>query len=55
MQAVSLLEAVAALEDPRADRGVRHPCTAIVALALQGMTTQIREVEVPKRFTRTLG
>lgn len=53
MQAVSLLQALGNLEDPRAARGVRHSYSAIVALALLGMLARIREMEVLVHSART--
>lgn len=50
MHSVSLLDAVGGLEDPRAARGVRHPYSSIVALALLGMLARIREMEALVRW-----
>ena len=52
MRADSLLAVVSKLEDPRAARGVRHPYSAIIALALLGMLARIREMEVLVRWAR---
>lgn len=52
MHADSLLALVRQLEDPRAARGVRHPFSGIVALALLGMLARIREMEVLVRWAR---
>lgn len=53
MDALSLLDAIRELEDPRSPRGVRHPFSGIVALALLGMLARIREMEVLVRWART--
>jgi len=50
MESVSLLAAINRLEDPRAARGIRHPFSGIVALALLGMLARIREMEVLVRW-----
>lgn len=52
MRSDSLLQLVRQLEDPRDARGVRHPFSGIVALALLGMLARIREMEVLVRWAR---
>ena len=53
MQSLSLLSALKQLEDPRDPRGVRHPFSGVVALALLGMLARIREMEVLVRWATT--
>ena len=53
MRSDSLLQLVRQLEDPRAARGVRHPFSGMVALALLGLLARIREMEVLVRWART--
>ena len=50
MHTLTLLEAFSDLEDPRSSRGIRHPFTGIVTLALLGMLARIREMEVLVRW-----
>jgi hypothetical protein len=50
MQATSLLGCFSTLEDPRDPRGVRHPFAGMVVLALLGMASRIREMEVLARW-----
>lgn len=50
METASLLSAFQDLPDPRSRRGVRHPFSGIVLLALLGMLARIREMEVLVRW-----
>lgn len=50
--AVSLLDALSMLQDPRDPRGVRHPFGGVVALMLLGMLARIREMEVLVRWAQ---
>jgi hypothetical protein len=53
MQSPSLLSVLNQLQEPRDPRGVWHPFSGVVALALLGMLARIREMEVLVRWATT--
>jgi predicted transposase YbfD/YdcC len=48
----SLVEALAAVPDPRKRRGVRHPCAGLVALAFLGCLCRLSELAALQRWAK---